>query len=114
MCSREHPVCIDESAPAEEGWAEDEVERVRVIRRHVVEANLPPDFLALKHESRILGHSSNPACGFYMMEQVRLCAVRPMENWIDSSLNQIQGRTTVRESYSRALDQGPLIFASTF
>ena len=36
------------------------------------------DFLALKHESRIFGHSSksNPVCGFSMEEQVRLCAVR--------------------------------------
>ena len=48
-------------------------------------------FLALKHESRILGHSSNPLCSFSMMEQVRLCAVWPMENWHGSSLNQIQG-----------------------
>ena len=43
-----------------------------------------------------------------MMEQVRLCAVWPIENWNGSSLNQIQGRTTVRESYSRALEQGTL------
>ena len=39
-----------------------------------------PKFLALKHESRILGHSSNPVCGFSMMEQVRLCAVYPRRN----------------------------------
>ena len=35
-----------------------------------------------------------------------------MENWLGSSLNQIQGLTgltsTVRESYSRALEQGPV------
>ena len=68
----------------------------------------PPEFLALKHESRILRHSSNPVCGFSMMEQVRLSAVWPMENWLGSSLNQILGWTTVRESYSRALEQGPL------
>ena len=43
-----------------------------------------------------------------MMEQVRLCAVWPMENWLGSSLNHIQGWTTVRESYSHALEQGPL------
>ena len=66
------------------------------------------EFLALKHDSRILGHSSHPVCGFPMMEQVRLCAVWPMENWLGSSLNQIQGWTTVRESYSSALEQGPL------
>ena len=34
---------------------------------------LCPEFLALKHESRILGHSPNPVFGFSMMEQVRLC-----------------------------------------
>ena len=32
-----------------------------------------------------------------------------MENWLGSSLNQIQGWTTVQESYSRALVQGLLI-----
>ena len=67
--------------------------------------------LALKHQSRILEHSSNPVCGFSMIEQpelVRLCAVWPMENWLGSSFNQIQGRTTVRESYPHALEQGPL------
>ena len=69
---------------------------------------LKADFHALKHESRILGHSSNPVCGFSIMEQVRLCAVRPTENWLGSSLNQIQGGTAVRESYHRALEQGPL------
>ena len=60
------------------------------------------EFLALKKESSIFGHSSNPVCGFSMMKQVRLCAVWPMENWLGSSLNQIQG------SYSRALEQGSL------
>ena len=35
------------------------------------------EFLALKHDSRILGHSSNPVCGFSMMEQVRPCGVWP-------------------------------------
>ena len=66
------------------------------------------ELFALKHKSRILRHLSNPVCGFSMMEQGRLCAVLPMENWLGSSLNQIQGWTTVRESYSRALEQGPL------
>ena len=49
------------------------------------------ELLALKHESRILGHSSNPVCGFSMMEQVRLRVVWPKENWLGSSLYQIQG-----------------------
>ena len=44
-----------------------------------------------------------------MMEQVRLCAVWPMDNWLGSSLNQIQGWATVQESYSRALEQGTLL-----
>ena len=60
------------------------------------------------HESRILGHSSNAVCAFSMMEQVRLFAVWPTENWLGYSLNQIQGWPTVRESYSRALKQRPL------
>ena len=66
------------------------------------------EFLSLKHKSRILGHSSNPVCAFSMMEQVRLFAVWPTENWLGYSLNQIQGWPTVRESYSRALKQRPL------
>ena len=70
---------------------------------------LLPELLTLKHKSRILRHSSNPVCGFFMMEQDRLCAVWPMENWLGSSQNQIQDWTTVRESYSRALEQGPLV-----
>ena len=37
-----------------------------------------------------------------------------MENWLGSSLNQIHGWTTVRESYCRALEQGPLLPCSPF
>ena len=44
-----------------------------------------------------------------MKDQVRLCAVWPMENWFGSPLNQIQGCTTDRESYSCVLEQGPLL-----
>ena len=29
--------------------------------------------------------SSNPVCGFSMMERVRLCTVCPMENWCGTS-----------------------------
>ena len=50
-----------------------------------------------------------PVCGFFVMEQFCLCAVWPMENWLGSSLNHIQGWTTVRDSYSRALQQGSLL-----
>ena len=40
-----------------------------------------PEFLALKHESRILGHSSNlvHVCGFSVMAHGD---VWPMENWL--------------------------------
>ena len=77
--------------------------------RQQLARRLAAEFLALKHQSRILGHSSDPVCGFSMMEQVRLCAVWPTENWLGSFLNQILGWTTIREYYSRALEQGPLI-----
>ena len=39
--------------------------------------------------------AANPVCGFSMMEQVRLCSVWPMENWLGSSMNHIQGSRTV-------------------
>ena len=71
-----------------------------------------PDFLALKQESRILGHSSDPLCGFSMMQQVMLCAVWPMENWLGSYLYHIQGWTTVRGFYSHALEPGSLAAAA--
>ena len=56
---------------------------------------LRPDILSLKHDSSIFRESSNPVCCFSMMEQVRLCAVWPMENWLGSSMNHIQGWMTV-------------------
>ena len=52
-------------------------------------------FLALMHESRILGQLSNTVCGFSMMEQVRLCAVWPTETWLASSMNHTLGLMTV-------------------
>ena len=54
-----------------------------------------PEFLALKQESRIVGHSSNPVCGFSVIEQVRLCAVWPTESWFGSCMNHTQGCMTV-------------------
>ena len=60
------------------------------------------EFLAQKHQSMILGPSSNPVCGSSMMLQVRLCDVWPMENWFGSSLNQTYGWTTVLLSCFRA------------
>ena len=49
----------------------------------------------LKHDSSILRQSSNLVFGFSLMEQGRLCAVWPTENWLCSSMNHIQGWTTV-------------------
>ena len=46
------------------------------------------------HDSSIFSQSSNPVSGFSMMEQVRLCALWPMQNWRGLSLNQIQGWRT--------------------
>ena len=48
-----------------------------------------------KPDSSILRQSSNPICSFSMMEQVRLCAVWPMKNWLGSSMNHIKGWMTV-------------------
>ena len=39
-----------------------------------------PECLALKHESRIVGHFFNPVCGLSMMEQFMLCAGLPMSS----------------------------------
>ena len=77
-------------------------------REKVCTRSLPsfpvPEFLALKQKNRILGHSYNPVCGFSMMEQVTLCAVWPLENWLGSFLNQIQ----------TGLDHCPRILLSCF
>ena len=48
------------------------------------------EVLALKHESKIFSQSSNLVCGFSMMEQVRLCAVWPTQNFIGSSMSHMQ------------------------
>ena len=45
-----------------------------------VENELSSEVLALKQESMILRQSSNPVCGFSLMEQVRLCVVWHMES----------------------------------
>ena len=43
-----------------------------------------PDILFLKHNSRISRQSSNPVCGFSMMEQVGLYAF-----WLGSSMYRV-------------------------
>ena len=47
-------------------------------------------------------------CGFYMMEQVRFCAVWPTVIWLESSMNHIQGWMSVWIWYSHALEKGCL------
>ena len=64
-------------------------------------------YLLAVSQCRILGHSSNPVCGFYVIKQFRLSFALGELAW--ASLNQILGWTTVRECYSRALEQGPLL-----
>ena len=56
-----------------------------------------------------LQHSQRQVCGFSVMEQVRLCAVWPTENWLGSSLNHMQGWMTVRECCRYALEKGCLV-----
>ena len=64
-------------------------------RRQVTCWLLRADIIALNHVSRIRWQSSKPVCGLSMMEQARLCAIWPMENWLGTSMNHIQGWMTV-------------------
>ena len=43
-----------------------------------------PEIYSEDHDSSILGQSSNPVCGFSLMELIRLSAVLPTENWLGS------------------------------
>ena len=67
------------------------------------------DILFLKHDSSLFRQSSNTVSGFSMMEQVRLCAVWPTENWLGSSMNHIQGWKTVWICHRQALEKGCLL-----
>ena len=69
---------------------------------------LPSDVLFLKHDSRFLRHSSIPVCGFFMIEQVRLCTVWPTDNWLGSSMNHLRGRIIWISTW-HALEQRCLI-----
>ena len=68
-----------------------------------------PEIYSEEHTSRIFRQSSNPISGFSMMEQVRLCAVWPMENWLGSSMNHIQGWITVGICYWHASQNRSLV-----
>ena len=67
----------------------------------------PTDILFLKHDRRIF--RPNPVCGFSMMEQVRLCAVWPRENWLGSSMNQKQAWMTIWECCRHVLEKRCLL-----
>ena len=54
-------------------------------------ATFCPEVLALKLESRNFRQPTNPASGFSVLEQVRFFAIWPTDNWLGSSLNQMQG-----------------------
>ena len=71
---------------------------LRSFRHKEFKANVQYD----KSESKIPGQSSSPVCGFWPMEQVRLCAVWPGENWLGSSMDHLQGWRTVLGSYSHS------------
>ena len=58
-----------------------------VVRSHIS----PSDILFLKHDRSIVRQSSNLVCGFFMLEQVSLCGVWPVENWLGFPMNHIQG-----------------------
>ena len=68
---------------------------IRAVAKWLDMALSKADILFPKHACSILRQSSNPVCGFSLMEQVRLSAVWPMESWLGSFFNQIQGWITV-------------------
>ena len=84
-------------------WMSDERGRVEVRLESLGDiAPRKADILFLKHDSSIFRQSSNPVCGFSMMEQVRLCAVWPRDNWFGSSMNHLWGWKTVWICYCHA------------
>ena len=67
-------------------------------------AGAKPDTLALKHESRIF----RSAIQHYMMEQVRLCAVWPFENWPALLRNTYKAGRVIGISHYPAYESGCL------
>ena len=72
-----------------------------------------PGNLFLKHDSSIFRQSSNPVCGSWKSQASSPWAkqhrAKPIPPWI----NNIQGSMTVRETYSRALEQRTLLSYET-
>ena len=52
-----------------------------------------------------LDQSSNPVCGFSMTEQIRLCAVCPIENLLGTSKTTYRVGWMIWICYSRALER---------
>ena len=77
---------------------------------HIIEPayTLAAEVLALKQKSRILRHSSNPVCGSRKSQASSPWAKQHRAYPVLSWRNHIQGWMNVRESYSRALEQGTL------
>ena len=65
------------------------------VRKRETQTPVHAEVFTLKHESKIFRRSSNPVCGFSMVELVRFCAVLPAENWLGSPWNHIQVWMTV-------------------
>ena len=66
------------------------------------------EVLALNHESRILGQWSNPVSGSRRSQASSPWAKQHRPQPVPSWRNHIQGWMKVRESYSRAFEQGSL------
>ena len=83
-------VCISSPAPRpqQERDSLNSSQNVKVSPDVVGEAcRQAGDIFSLKHESSIFRSviQPGPLCGFSMTEQVRLCTVCPMENWLGTS-----------------------------
>ena len=87
-------------------WREKERERDVILLKT---GPRRPDIIFVKHDSSIV----RPVCGYSMMEQVRLCAVWPMDNLLGSSMNHIQGWMTVWQCCCPDLENGCLSTTTT-
>ena len=63
------------------------------------------DIFSLSKRVAYSDQSSNPECCFSMMEQVRLCAVFPMENWLGTSKTTYRVGWMIWICYSHSLER---------
>ena len=75
--------------------------------RHLACAKQTSSFQSMR--VAYLDHSSNPVCGFSMMELVRLCTVWPQENWLGTSKTTYRVGWMIWICYSRALERRCLL-----